>query len=133
MASYQVARVDSAAFALDQVLPPDCRSCACEHPSPVAAAATAASDASGPALNRFVEGMRLEAVDVMPERPIVCVATIARVQGPCVLVHFDGWSSKVSSYRSQPRNNTLLLFLQYDYWTSLPSNKRKQKRTKEKK
>ncbi|XP_062504453.1 uncharacterized protein LOC134181229 isoform X2 [Corticium candelabrum] len=46
---------------------------------------------------QFVKGMKLEAVD-RKHPSLVCVATIANVEGSKVLIHFDGWTNK------------------YDYW-----------------
>ena len=47
-------------------------------------------------------GMKLEAVDIRNQN-LVCVATVAKVMGERILVHFDSWDSL------------------YDYWTDLTS------------
>ncbi|XP_011311275.1 polycomb protein Sfmbt isoform X2 [Fopius arisanus] len=45
----------------------------------------------------FVEGMRLEAADLMDPR-LVCVATITRVIGRLLRVHFDGWEDEYDQW-----------------------------------
>ncbi|CAK8697239.1 unnamed protein product [Clavelina lepadiformis] len=40
----------------------------------------------------FVPGMKLEAVDLMEPR-LICVATVARVVGRLLRIHFDGWEN----------------------------------------
>ena len=43
------------------------------------------------------EGMRLEAADLMDPR-LVCVATIARVIGNLLKIHFDGWEEEYDQW-----------------------------------
>ncbi|EFN85119.1 Polycomb protein Sfmbt [Harpegnathos saltator] len=45
----------------------------------------------------FIEGMRLEAADLMDPR-LVCVATITRVIGRLLRVHFDGWEDEYDQW-----------------------------------
>ncbi|KAK0077711.1 hypothetical protein PV325_003554 [Microctonus aethiopoides] len=45
----------------------------------------------------FIEGMRLEAADLMDPR-LVCVATISRVIGRLLRVHFDGWEDEYDQW-----------------------------------
>lgn len=41
--------------------------------------------------------MRLEAADLMDPR-LVCVATVARVIGPLLKIHFDGWEEEYDQW-----------------------------------
>ncbi|XP_078495095.1 MBT domain-containing protein 1-like, partial [Ciona intestinalis] len=45
----------------------------------------------------FMPGMKLEAVDLMEPR-LLCVATIARVVGRLLRVHFDGWENEYDQW-----------------------------------
>ncbi|KAI4493233.1 hypothetical protein M0802_009521 [Mischocyttarus mexicanus] len=45
----------------------------------------------------FIEGMRLEAADLMDPR-LVCVATITRVINRLLRVHFDGWEDEYDQW-----------------------------------
>ncbi|XP_017781166.1 PREDICTED: polycomb protein Sfmbt isoform X2 [Nicrophorus vespilloides] len=45
----------------------------------------------------FKEGMKIEAADLMDPR-LVCVATIARVVGRLLKVHFDGWEEEYDQW-----------------------------------
>nr|XP_049466462.1 polycomb protein Sfmbt isoform X4 [Anopheles coluzzii] len=46
---------------------------------------------------RFKEGMKLESADLMDPR-LICVATIARVVGRLLKVHFDGWEEEYDQW-----------------------------------
>ncbi|XP_058801938.1 polycomb protein Sfmbt-like isoform X2 [Phymastichus coffea] len=48
-------------------------------------------------MHGFIEGMRLEAADLMDPR-LVCVATITRVIGRLLRVHFDGWEDEYDQW-----------------------------------
>jgi hypothetical protein len=80
-------RRSALAFSLEQAAPPGY----------VSGDADAAADA--PPAHPLRVGMRLEALDLLPAASLICVATIAAVRGPQVLIHFDGWTDR------------------YDYWT----------------
>ncbi|XP_025830854.1 polycomb protein Sfmbt isoform X2 [Agrilus planipennis] len=45
----------------------------------------------------FVEGMKMEAADLMDPR-LVCVATVAKVAGRLLKVHFDGWEDEYDQW-----------------------------------
>lgn len=45
----------------------------------------------------FVEGMKMEAADLMDPR-LVCVATVGRVVGRLLKVHFDGWEEEYDQW-----------------------------------
>ncbi|XP_054260917.1 polycomb protein Sfmbt isoform X2 [Macrosteles quadrilineatus] len=45
----------------------------------------------------FVVGMKLEAVDLMEPR-LVCVATVSRVIGRLLKIHFDGWEEEYDQW-----------------------------------
>lgn len=45
----------------------------------------------------FMEGMKIEAADLMDPR-LVCVATVARVVGRLLKVHFDGWEEEYDQW-----------------------------------
>lgn len=45
----------------------------------------------------FKSGMKLEAVDLMEPR-LICVATIAKVVGRLLRIHFDGWESEYDQW-----------------------------------
>uniref|UniRef100_H2YG66 Uncharacterized protein n=1 Tax=Ciona savignyi TaxID=51511 RepID=H2YG66_CIOSA len=45
----------------------------------------------------FMPGMKLEAVDLMEPR-LLCVATVARVVGRLLRVHFDGWENEYDQW-----------------------------------
>ena len=45
----------------------------------------------------FTEGMKIEAADLMDPR-LVCVATIAKVVGRLLKVHFDGWDDEYDQW-----------------------------------
>ncbi|XP_014222330.1 polycomb protein Sfmbt-like isoform X1 [Trichogramma pretiosum] len=45
----------------------------------------------------FVEGMRLEAADLMDPR-LVCVATVTRIIGRLLKIHFDGWGDEYDQW-----------------------------------
>lgn len=45
----------------------------------------------------FIEGMKMEAADLMDPR-LVCVATIAKVVGRLLKVHFDGWEDEYDQW-----------------------------------
>lgn len=47
--------------------------------------------------NNFVAGMKLECADLMDPR-LVCVATIAKVVGRLLKVHFDGWEDEYDQW-----------------------------------
>lgn len=48
-------------------------------------------------LHGFVVGMKIEAADLMDPR-LVCVATIAKVVGRLLRVHFDGWEDEYDQW-----------------------------------
>lgn len=48
-------------------------------------------------LHGFVAGMKIEAADLMDPR-LVCVATIAKVAGRLLKVHFDGWEEEYDQW-----------------------------------
>ena len=45
----------------------------------------------------FEEGMKLEAVDSMDPK-LICVATVARVVGRLLKIHFDGWEENFDQW-----------------------------------
>lgn len=45
----------------------------------------------------FEEGMKIECADLMDPR-LVCVATIVRIVGRVVRVHFDGWEDEFDQW-----------------------------------
>lgn len=45
----------------------------------------------------FKAGMKLEAVDLMEPR-LICVATVAKVVGRLLRIHFDGWESEYDQW-----------------------------------
>lgn len=47
--------------------------------------------------NNFTVGMKLECADLMDPR-LVCVATIAKVVGRLLKVHFDGWEDEYDQW-----------------------------------
>lgn len=47
--------------------------------------------------NNFTGGMKLECADLMDPR-LVCVATIAKVVGRLLKVHFDGWEDEYDQW-----------------------------------
>ncbi|KAJ8927176.1 hypothetical protein NQ314_020452 [Rhamnusium bicolor] len=48
-------------------------------------------------LHGFVPGMKIEAADLMDPR-LVCVATVAKVVGRLLKVHFDGWEEEYDQW-----------------------------------
>jgi hypothetical protein len=48
-------------------------------------------------LHGFVPGMKIEAADLMDPR-LVCVATVAKVAGRLLKVHFDGWEEEYDQW-----------------------------------
>lgn len=48
-------------------------------------------------LHGFVPGMKIEAADLMDPR-LVCIATIAKVVGRLLKVHFDGWEEEFDQW-----------------------------------
>ncbi|XP_063910935.1 polycomb protein Sfmbt isoform X2 [Zophobas morio] len=48
-------------------------------------------------MHGFVPGMKIEAADLMDPR-LVCVATIAKVAGRLLKVHFDGWEEEYDQW-----------------------------------
>ncbi|XP_019866185.1 polycomb protein Sfmbt isoform X2 [Aethina tumida] len=48
-------------------------------------------------LHGFVAGMKIEAADLMDPR-LVCVATVAKVAGRILKVHFDGWEDEYDQW-----------------------------------
>ncbi|KAJ8984576.1 hypothetical protein NQ317_006038 [Molorchus minor] len=48
-------------------------------------------------LHGFVPGMKIEAADLMDPR-LVCVATVAKVVGRLLKVHFDGWEDEYDQW-----------------------------------
>lgn len=48
-------------------------------------------------MHGFVEGMKMEAADLMDPR-LVCVATVAKIVGRLLRVHFDGWEEEYDQW-----------------------------------
>ncbi|KAK5644212.1 hypothetical protein RI129_008057 [Pyrocoelia pectoralis] len=48
-------------------------------------------------MHGFVEGMKMEAADLMDPR-LVCVATVAKMIGRLLRVHFDGWEEEYDQW-----------------------------------
>ncbi|KAF2895362.1 hypothetical protein ILUMI_10816 [Ignelater luminosus] len=48
-------------------------------------------------IHGFVKGMKMEATDLMDPR-LICVATIARVVGRLLKIHFDGWEDEYDQW-----------------------------------
>ncbi|KAF5304552.1 hypothetical protein FQA39_LY09603 [Lamprigera yunnana] len=48
-------------------------------------------------MHGFVEGMKIEAADLMDPR-LVCVATVAKIVGRLLRVHFDGWEDEYDQW-----------------------------------
>lgn len=48
-------------------------------------------------LHGFVQGMKIEAADLMDPR-LVCIATLSRVVGRLLKIHFDGWEDEYDQW-----------------------------------
>lgn len=48
-------------------------------------------------IHGFIKGMKMEATDLMDPR-LICVATVARIVGRLLKIHFDGWEDEYDQW-----------------------------------